>query len=131
MANQVFDYLRCLGKARVQIAGSFQPNGANTTILGQKGRGFTVSHAAGANTYTVTMLDVFPDYDGIQLQIQSPTLGLQVQLVAEATFNTTKQFTIALLDSSTKAAQNDQAFNANTRIHFLVTFKNTTLGANY
>lgn len=131
MANANFECVRTKGKARVSINGSFQPNGAATTVTGVKGVGFTVAHAAGANTYTVTFFDTFNDYDAIQLQIQSPTLGLQVQVLAEPTFSTTKQFVIGLLDSSTKAAVNDQAFNANTRIHFTVFLKNTSLGANY
>ncbi len=131
MANANFECVRGPGKARVFVAGSFQPNGAATTVSNVKGRYFTVAHTAGANTYTVTLADTFNDYDAIQLQIQSPTLGLQVQVLAEPTFSTTKQFVIGLLDSSTKAAVNDQAFQANTRIHFVVWLKNTSLGANY
>lgn len=131
MAMLTFANLMSLGKARVSLSGSFQPNGAATTVSNVKGRGFTVAHTAGANSYTVTLSDPYMDYDCVQLQIQSATLGQQVQLLSEPTVSTTKQFVIGLLDSGSKAAVNDAAFNANLRIHFTVVLKNSSLGANY
>lgn len=132
MATRLFSPLRGIGKERVVLAGSFQPNGASTTVSGVKGVGFTASHTAGSNTYTVTLNDAYFDYDAVNLQIQSPVLGQQVQLVSESVVSgSTRSIVIGLLDSGTKTATNDQPFNANIRIHFLAILKNTSLGANY
>lgn len=132
MATRLFSPLRGIGKERVVLAGSFQPNGAATTVVGMKGVGFTVSHTPGSNMYTVLLNDPYFDYDAVTLQIQSPTLGQQVQLVSESVVSgSSRSIVIGLLDSGLKTGTNDQPFNANIRIHFLILLKNTSLGANY
>jgi len=127
MANSVFDFLRTRGRYRVDIAGSFQPNGANTAVTNVNGRGFSVVHTAGTANYVVTLTEPFYGYDGIIVSLQSPTLGQDAQLISEADVLTTKQFTVAVYDSGTKAGITDMAANANTRVHFFARLKNTTV----
>lgn len=124
MASRNFDNLQVLGKVRKDIGGSFQPNGANTTVLGLKGNGFTVAHTAGANTYTVTFQDSFPDYDFAWVKLQSATLGIGAQITVEPDVKTTRTLVIAV--SNAGVAANDLAFNSNTRVHFNVRMKNTS-----
>jgi hypothetical protein len=127
MASRIFDRLRgTLGRERVDITGSFQPNGANTTVLNIKGNGFTVVHAAAANTYTVTLQDSYFDYDSAWCDAQSATLGVGAQITVEPDVKTAKTIVISVFDTGSKAASNDLAFNANTRIHFGIRLKNTS-----
>src|SRR6476646_6908353 len=116
MASRIFDRLQVIGKERKDITGSFQPNGASTSVLGVYGRGFTVAHTAGANTYTVTLADKYFAFASCWVQVSGPTL-LLAQNNADPDVKNAQTFTIALY-SSAGAAANDQAYNANLRINF-------------
>lgn len=124
MANRNFNRLDALGNKRVLLAGSFQPNGANATVLGVKGNGFTVAHTPGANTYTVTFQDAYFDYDSVSLDAQGGT-SLLVQVSTEPDVKVARTLVIAVY-SGGGTASNDLAFNANTRVHFQIMLKNTS-----
>jgi hypothetical protein len=127
MASRMWDKIRgTLGKERVDIGGSFQPNGSNTAVLGQKGNGWSAVHTAGGGDYVITLQDSFPDYDFLWCKLQSPSVGIMCQVVAEADVKTTKQLTIRIFDSSTKTAVTDPAFNSNLRVHWGIRLKNTS-----
>ena len=124
MASRIFDRLQVIGKERKDITGSFQPNGASTSVQNVYGRGFTVAHTAGANTYTVTLQDKFFGFDSCWVQVSGPTLML-AQITAEPDVKTAQTITIGLY-SAAGAAANDQAYNANTRINFAIRAVNTS-----
>jgi hypothetical protein len=124
MASRIFDRLQVLGKERKDITGSFQPNGANTAVLGVYGKGFTVAHTAGGNLYTVTLADKYYGFDSCWVQVSGPTL-LLAQINADPDVKNAGTFTIALY-SAAGAASNDQPYNANQRIHFALRAVNTT-----
>jgi hypothetical protein len=127
MASRIFDKFRgTLGKERVDIGGSFQPNGANVPVLNKKGNGWSAVHTLGGGDFVVTLEDSYVDYDWVWCKLQSPSVGIMVQLVAEPDVKTTKQLTFRVFDSSTKAAVTDPAFNANLRIHWCIRLKNTS-----
>lgn len=124
MASRKFDWFQVLGSRRVMINGSFQPNGANATLLGIKGNGFTVAHTPGGNLYTVTLQDAYFDYDAITLDVQGGT-ALTLQLNAEPDVKVAQQFVMAVYTAG-GSASNDLAFNANQRVHFQAILKNTS-----
>lgn len=127
MAARMFDRLRgTLGKERVDIGGSFQPNAANAAVLNKKGNGWSAVHTPGGGIFVVTLEDTYVDFDSVWCHLQSPNLGIQCQLVAEPTVATTKVLTFVIYDTSTKAAVTDPAFNANLRLHWGIRAKNTS-----
>ena len=123
MASRIFDRLQVIGKERKDITGSFQPHGASTSVQKVYGRGFTVAHTAGANTYTVTLQDKFYAFDSCWAQVSGPTAML-AQITAEPDLNA--QTIVIGLYSAAGAAANDQAYNANTRINFAIRAVNTS-----
>jgi hypothetical protein len=126
MASRIFDRLRgTLGKERVDIGGSFQPNAANAAVLSKKGNGWSAVHTPGGGVFVITLEDSYPDYDFAWCKLQGPSLGIDCQFTAEPNL-TTKQLTLTVFDTSTKAAVTDPAFNANQRIHFQSRQKNTS-----
>lgn len=124
MASRIFDQLQVLGKERKDITGSFQPNGASATVQGVYGRGFTVAHTPGANTYTVTLQDKYFGFDSCWAQFSGPT-AMSAQITAEPDVKNAQTITIGLFNTGGTAA-NDQAFNANTRVHFAIRVANTS-----
>jgi hypothetical protein len=127
MASRMFDRLRgTLGKERVDIGGSFQPNGANAAVLNKKGNGWSAVHTPGGGVFVITLEDTFVDYDNLWCKLQSPNLGIECQFTAEPNVTSTKQLTLTVYDTSTKAAVTDPAFNANLRVHWGIRLKNTS-----
>ena len=124
MANRAFYEWQYLGARRVMIAGSFQPNGANTAVLGVKGNGFTVTHTPGGNLYTVQLQDAWYDYDSITFDAQGGT-ALWPQLNGEPDVKNAQQLVIAVYNGGGSAV-NDLAYNAQQRIHFKAILKNTS-----
>ena len=112
-----------IGKERKDITGSFQPNGASTSVQNVYGRGFTVAHTAGANTYTVTLQDKFFGFDSCWVQVW-PTLML-AQITAEPDVKTTQTIVIGHLQRGWRGGQRS-TFNANTRINFAIRAVNTS-----
>lgn len=121
-----FANLRCLGTRRVDLSGSFQPNGALAAVLNIKGRGFTVAHTPGGGLYTVTFEDRYFDFEGFWAKAASATLGVDAQVTVVPDVMTNRTMVITVFDTGTKAAINDVAFNANTWVSFGLRAKNTT-----
>src|SRR6476659_4732910 len=118
MASRIFDGLQVIGKERNDITGSFQPNGASTSVQKVYGRGFTVAHTAGANTYTVTLQDKFFGFDSCWVQVSGPTLML-AHIAGEPDVTTPQTITIGLY-SAAGPPGGHLAYNANTRINFAI-----------
>lgn len=126
MANRDSQFPKCLGYNRLDITGSFQPNGASTSVLNVKGNGFTVSHTAGTAIYTVKFADAWCDFDSFWAKLASATLGVAAQVTQMPDVTNNLTMVIQVFDGSTKAAINDMAFDANTWLNFGIRMKNTS-----
>ena len=124
MASRMFSRLQVLGNERKDLTGSFQPNGAATSVSNVFGRGFSVAHTAGTNTYTITLQDKYFNYDSCWVQASGPTL-LFAQVTAEPDVKNAQAITVGLFTAA-GAAATDQAFNVNQRVHFAIRVVNTT-----
>lgn len=125
MASRVFECLRQLGKARVEISGSFLPQGTGAIAAANwYGNGFTVART-GVGVYTVTFADPYFGYDAAWADLESPTLGQAVQIIQEPDVRVTKTLVVAAFATSSGAAT-ELGPNANTRVHFGIRIKNTS-----
>lgn len=123
MASRVFSELKTLGRRRVQIDGSFAPNGSSAlAAAGVKGEGFAVEYVS-TGLYLITFTDKYVD-------VISKTSGLQLSTAD----NRSLQFGDYDADASTLAIRSvdedgtvqDIAADANNRISFSVVFSDTT-----
>lgn len=66
MASRWFPPLGILGIGRVEIAGRFFPNGAQSTgtLMAIKGKGFTAKYTATTGIFLLTFEDKFVDFMG-------------------------------------------------------------------
>lgn len=116
---------RSLLVGRVDIMGSFAPNGSGAVASSSvNGKGFTVSRVS-AGLFRVQLANQFP-------KLIAATVSLQLaagddKAVQLGTYNaTSKTVDIRVWDTS-GAAETDVAANANNRIHFNLTFSNSTV----
>lgn len=76
MASRRFDNLQTLGMKRVQLTGSFRPNGTGS-VLDVTGLGFTVARTS-TGLYTVTFADIYHSFvgaiAGMRVATNTPTL---------------------------------------------------------
>ena len=123
MASRIFEKFWVLGKSRVEICGSFMPNGTGVPA-NVYGNGFTVART-GVGIYTVTFADPYFGYDAAWADLECATLGQSVQITAEPDVRVAKSLVIAAFITNTASAT-ELAFNANTRVHFGIRMKNTS-----
>lgn len=110
----------------VKIEGSFAPNGSSAlAVASTYGKGFTVARTS-AGLFTITLADKYA-------QLICATLGLQLASGADSFIQfgsidvvTAKTVQIRNWDVS-DAAVADIAANANNRIHFSLTLRNTAV----
>lgn len=118
--------MKCLGTNRVEITGSFQPNGASASVKNVKGNGFTVTHTPSSPTYTIQFQDAWCDFDSFWAKLSSATLGVAAQVTQMPDVTNNLTMVIQVFDGSTKAAINDMALDANTWLNFGIRMKNTS-----
>ncbi|TXH41493.1 MAG: hypothetical protein E6Q97_37470 [Desulfurellales bacterium] len=128
MANKTFYGVKSRGRERVDICGSFAPNGSSAVSSASvKGAGFTVVRDS-AGLFKVTLEETFPNYDCVLVTLQENSAATTnfVKLQGAVDLSTNKTFYIANAPGGTLT---DIAANANNRIHFRVCAKNTSVGS--
>lgn len=125
MANRNLKDVLGMNYGEVKLCGSFRPNGTgavdNTT---NTGHGFTVART-GVGTFTITLSDSWHQLISGKFQVQmNAATDLVVQIVGAVDVLSAKTIPIAVLAS---AVATDIASNANNRIYFELTLKNSTV----
>lgn len=123
MADRNFDDVQILGKGRKLIAGSFLPNGAGAIAVDPLWNGFTVART-GVGQYTITLADSYAALVSAKpsLQMNAATdLKLQWGAIDVVTAKT------LVLNALAVATPTEIASNANNRIFFELTLRNTTV----
>lgn len=127
MAYKTHYPVKSRGRERVTIEGSFAPAGTGA-VTSVKGTGFTVARTD-VGEFTVTLDEAFADYDAAWCSLQLNAPGDQIAHIKGAIdVVTAKTFKIGVWDISDAAAA-DIAANANNRVHFGITVKNTSVGS--
>jgi hypothetical protein len=128
MASRSFHQLKHAQQGLVKIEGSFAPNGSSALVTAStKGKGFTVVRTS-AGLYTITLADRYADLISASHSKQVVTaddtfLQFGTIVTGSAAANTVQ---IRNWDVS-GAAATDIAADANNRIHFSLTLRNTAV----
>jgi hypothetical protein len=126
MANRNFDHPWVLGKRIVQIGGSFDTNGSSSPVA-TKGLGFTVTRT-GVGTYALLTSDPYLDVNSAMAELQLPTASLNAAYVGPISgTNSTTGVTVTLYTQNVGGLA-DIAANANSRVHFLLVLRDSTVG---
>lgn len=131
MSNRSLDRGWTIGKRIISVRGSFATNGnATPTVAGTRGQGFrkTAVTRTGVGTYVVTFDDPYLDLDDANAHLQLPAAAdntASVGPVASLSATTGPTMTIFTL---TAGAAADIAANANSRVFFNATFRDSNVG---
>lgn len=121
MANRQWDSVKTLGRNKVVIQGSFAPDTANppTSV---KGSGIASVVRSAAGRFLVTFQDSYPDLESVVVTTQ---LAAAADMTAQAgTYDATAKTLI--IRTLVGAVETDIAANANNRVNFVCTFRNST-----
>lgn len=131
MSNRSLDQPWTLGKRSIAIKGSFGTNaGTSPTVASTRGLGFrnTAPTRTGAGTYRVTFDDPYLDLNYANAHLQLPAASddtASVGPVAGLSGTTGPTMTIFVLTGGVAA---DIAANANSRVFFEATFRDSNIG---
>jgi hypothetical protein len=125
MANRNLKEVFGMNYGEVKLCGSFRPNGASAvdnTL--NTGHGFTVART-GVGAYTITLADSWQSLISAKFQVQmNAATDLVVQVIGAVDVLTAKTIPISALAA---AVATEIASNANNRIYFELTLKNSTV----
>lgn len=124
MAGRMFDWLQALGKKRVVIAGSFRPNGSSAvdnTL--NTGLGFSVVRDD-VGDFTITLEDRFNGIDSAQISLELAAPGDSNVNFGDIDVVTAGTLIVSIFTAAVTA---DLADDANNRVHFSLTLKNTNI----
>lgn len=124
MAGRMFDWLQILGKKRVVIAGSFRPNGSGTVDNAlNTGLGFSVVRDD-VGDFTITLEDRFNGIDSAQISLELAAPGDSNVNFGDIDVVTAGTLIVSVFTAGVTA---DLADDANNRVHFNLTLKNTNI----
>ena len=124
MADLGFWPVRSRQPETIVIHGSFAPNGSSAvSAASNRGTGWSVART-GTGEFTITFSAAYPELQSFNasLQLATPDDKFPIPGVYSSS---AKTITVTVWDIS-GAAATDVAADANTRINFVATFRNTT-----
>lgn len=121
MASRSVFPVKSLGRELHQVVGSFAPAGTGA-VTSVKGKGFTVSRT-GVGVFLITFQDAWADLVSGRASVQLNALAdtdaiLGPYVAASKTLN---------IFIKTAGVAADIAANANNRVHFEITFRNSSI----
>jgi hypothetical protein len=121
MASKIFNKKLTAGQGRVDIDGSFAPAGTGA-VTSVNGAGFSVART-GVGVFEITFVDKYVELVAANATVQLNALADTDAVIGPWTAST-KKLQIFVKTAGVAA---DIAANANNRIHFQVTFRNSKL----
>ena len=127
MANRIFKQIRgTLDNEVVIIAGSFTPNGSSAIVeANNTGNGYSVAYTS-TGLYTITLDDVYSSIISATVSLAQATTGDQILALGEIDVASAKTVLVRNWDISGGAIA-DLAADADTRIHFVLVLKNSSV----
>lgn len=121
MASRSFFPVKSLGRELVNAVGSFAPAGTGA-VTAVKGKGFTVART-GVGTFLVTFADKYAALVAANATLQLASAANSVMQVG--TFDASAKTLVLRILTAGAAA--DVAADANNRVSFVVTFRNSSI----
>jgi len=123
MADRNFDNVQTLGKGRKIISGSFLPNGAGAIAADPAWLGFSVARTS-AGSFTITLTD---PYVAIVAAVATIQMNAATDVVPQWGAIDVVTAKTLVLNTLAAAVATDIASNANNRVFFTLTLRNTTV----
>lgn len=125
MAARNFDSLKILGSNRVEISGSFRPNGSSAiSATHNHGKGWSVAYTT-TGVYTITLADTYAALDSAIATLQ--LASADDKFVNVGPVDLTARTVIIYAWDIGGAGAADVASNANNKINFSLVLRNSSI----